>query len=175
MYFLNTKSLVIALANNQIKQREVVNYLLASWLLYICISYSTFIYTNASRSWWGGIEFFCTCIVTIWGVFFSYEKYIRDADSESFINDLTCLLLPITLKVYFVVWGFFYLTGYLFRLLLPYLSFDSEELANLFISATQNIDRWMIFLAVIATQIFIYWRLGVHLAYLNRLRVERSK
>jgi hypothetical protein len=148
-------------------------YLLCGWLFYALAGYSTLVYSNASRTWHGLFEFLIIAVIGIFGVLYAYKKNGGD-DGEQFVVRFTCLLLPVSVNVYVVLWGLFHLLAWGFKIAIPSMSFSSEQAANQFIRIVQHDLPWAItFAFVVLTQLFIFLRISHHLAAISRKEITK--
>src|SRR4051812_14096445 len=99
MHLLDDKALARELAHGRVSEREKAHYLLGGWLLYTAIGYSTVVFSNAGRTWLGLFEFLVVAIVAMTGFKWCYD--LSGGDNErTFVVDFTCLLVPLTIKIY---------------------------------------------------------------------------
>jgi hypothetical protein len=168
IHVLNSRRVAEELKRDAVTSREQVLYLLAGWVFYLALSYSTLIYSNISRTWIGAVEFVCVAIVSVVGFFYAYKTNGGEKGRE-FVVRFTCLLLPVSVQVYVLVWAFYYLFAWWFSQLLPNLSFASQASANQFIWFAQVILPPTVTLVFIAlTQIIIFWKVANHIRWIAR-------
>ena len=133
-------------------------------MFYALVGYSTVVYSNASRTWLGLIEFLVVAVINICGVLYAYRKNGGN-NGEQFVVRFTCLLLPVSINVYIVTWGLFHLLAWVFKNSVYGMSFRSEQAADQFIRIVQYDLPWAITLTfVLLTQLFIFARISHHLA-----------
>jgi hypothetical protein len=163
IYLLNSTRLAEDLAENKVTPYQQALYLLLGLVLYTLINYSTLIYSNASRTWIGLAELVCIVAVIVYGVLYAYKRN-GGHQGERFVIRFICLFLPVSINVYIVVWGLYYLLGWWFKKAIYQLSFSSQEAADKFIGFVQQDLPWVITLVfVVLTQISIFWRIAHHM------------
>ena len=168
MHVLNTRRLAEDLAHGRVSTRDKAYYLLLGWVLWIVIGYSTLVFSNASRSWLGLFEAFMIIVIAVFGVQTCYEASGGD-DNRSFVVDFTCLLVPLTIKVYAVVWGLYWLFvwGYYAT---TSASYESEGAARLVAMLSRHAGYLATLAAVLATQAALFLRMRVHIAAIAAMR-----
>ena len=168
-----TSSLAQELADGTVPQATQALYLLCGWLFYALAGYSTLVYSNASKTWLGLFEFLVIAVIGIFGVLYAY-KMNGGGEGKQFVVRFTCLLLPVSVNVYVIMWSLYHLLAWGFKTAIPSMSFTSEQAANQFIRIVQHDLPWVITFAFVAlTQLFIFLRISHHLAVISRK--EKSK
>src|SRR5947207_10626556 len=121
MYFLATNRLVEDLAHKRVSPRDKAYYLLAGFLISLVVGYSTLSFANQGRDWLGALEFVMLTIITLIGLQRSFEAGGADSNPD-FVAEFTCLSVPLSIKITFVVWGVYWLFTISLRALLPHLA-----------------------------------------------------
>jgi hypothetical protein len=109
--------LAVDLAHNYLAPRHKAYYLLGGWLLYLVLGYSTVTSSNASLTLVGLCELLVVAAVVVIGIYLCYEAGGGD-ENPHFLVDFTCLLLPITVQVYALVWGLYWALLWPYRLIM---------------------------------------------------------
>jgi hypothetical protein len=136
-------------------------------VFYTVANYSTLIYSNASRTWIGLAEFVCVVAVIVFDVLYAYKRN-GGHQGEQFVVRFTCLLLPVSINVYVIAWGPYYLLGWWFKKAIYQLSFSSQEAADQVIRFVQKDLPWAITLVfVVLTQLLIFWRISHHMGRIS--------
>jgi hypothetical protein len=168
MYVLNTRRLAEDLAHRRVSTRDKAYYLLLGWVLFIAIGYSTLVFSSASRTWIGVFEAFMLTVIAVFGVQSCYEAGGGD-DNDSFVVDFTCLLVPLTIKIYVIVWGLFWLVAWGYHALVG-MSYESEGTARLVSFLSRHAGYLATLAAVLATQAALFLRMRVHMAFIASTR-----
>ena len=168
MYVLNTRRLVEDLARGRVSTRDKAYYLLLGWVLWIAIGYSTLVFSNAGRTWLGLFEAFMLVVIAVFGVQSSYEAGGGDGNGN-FVVDFTCLLVPLTIKVYVVVWGLYWLFVWGYYAMAG-VSFESERAVKLMVFLSRHAGYLVTLLAVLTSQAALFLRMRVHMASIAHLR-----
>jgi hypothetical protein len=168
MYILNTRRLVEDLAHDRVSNRDKAYYLLAGWVLYSAIGYSTLVFANQGRTWLGALEAFMVIVIAVLGVQSCYEVSGGDANN-TFVVDFTCLLVPLTVRVYFVVWGLYWLFAWGY-LAVTNFTYDSVEAARFVFFMSRHAGYLATLFAVLATQAALFLRMRIHMASIARIR-----
>jgi hypothetical protein len=170
MYVWNTQRLAQDLAADRVSQRDKAYYLLAGWVLFAALGYSTVIFSNQGRSWLALFEMFMIAVIAVLGIQRCYEASGGD-NNKQFVVDFTCLLLPLTIKTYLVVWGLYWLFAWGYKSMVGMdATYTSEESARLVTFFSRHAGWLATLLAVLATQAALFGRMRVHMANIARLR-----
>ncbi|MEO8385865.1 MAG: hypothetical protein ABI583_11530 [Betaproteobacteria bacterium] len=173
MNYLDTDKLVRDLATNKLSEYEKTKYVWAGWILFSFLGYSTVTFANVGRTWLGGFEFFILTIVTTWGVSRCFDKG-NGNESKTFVVDFACLTVAVAIRVYFAIWGLFWLTGYMFRAWV-HSTIPSDVSTPDWLSRLGTGLPWLpIFLAVTSAQLLFFIRMAVHFEKLAGFRKDSS-
>lgn len=168
MHILNTRLLAEDLAHGRVSTRDKAYYLLLGWVLWIAIGYSTLVYSSASRTWLGVFEAFMIIVIAVLGIQSCYEAGGGD-QNDSFVVDFTCLLVPLTIKVYAVVWGLYWLFVWGYYAMAS-TTFESEGAARLVSFLSRHAGYLATLAAVLATQAALFLRMRVHITSIASTR-----
>jgi hypothetical protein len=168
MYVLNTRRLVEELARGRVSERNKAYYLLVGWLLYVGFGYSTLVFANQGRDWLALFEVFMVIMIAVLGIQGCYEVSGGDSNRH-FVVDFTCLLVPLTIKVYVVVWGLYWLLAWGHHSMLS-ATFYSEGTARMVAFFSRHAGWLMTLMAVLTTQAALFLRMRVHMKTLADLR-----
>jgi hypothetical protein len=170
VYLLNTRKLVEDLAANRVSPLDKVYYLLVGWVLYSAIGYSTLTFANVGRHWLGLFEFFMITVVAVLGMQRCYEVSGGD-QNHHFVVDFTCLLVPLTIKVWVVVWGLYWLFAWPYNAIVgPDAVYSTEESARTAFFLSRHAGWLATLAAAIGCQVGLFWRMRVHMSALTELR-----
>ena len=169
MYFLATERLVQDLAHKRVSPRDKAYYLLAGFVIPLVFSYSTLTFANQGRDWLGAFEFLMLTVITIIGMQRSFEAGGADSNPD-FVAEFTCLSVPLSIKINFVVWGLYWLFTLSLRASLPRVSLEDPETARR-IYVLGNTAAWLaaVFVNLVWTLTF-FIRMRIHMASIVRLR-----
>jgi len=168
MHVLNTRRLSEELAHGRVSTRDKAYYLLLGWVLWIAIGYSTLVFSSASRSWLGFFEAFMIIVIAVFGVQSCYEASGGDRNG-SFVVDFTCLLVPLTIKVYLTVWGLYWLFVWGYYVMTS-ATYESEGTARLVSLLSRHASYLATLAAVLATQAALFLRMRVHMTSIASIR-----
>lgn len=168
MHILNTRRLAEDLAHGRVSTRDKAYYLLLGWVLWIAIGYSTLVFSSASRTWLGLLEAFMITVIAVYGVQSSYEAGGGDRNG-SFVVDFTCLLVPLTIRVYVTVWGFYWLFVWGYYAMVN-VTYESEGAVRLVSFLSRHAGYLATLAAVLATQAALFLRMRVHMASIASMR-----
>jgi hypothetical protein len=168
MHVLSTRRLLEDLARGRVSQRDKAYYLLVGWLLYVVIGYSTLVFANQGRTWLGLLEAFMIVVIAVLGIQSCYEASGGD-NNKHFVVDFTCLLVPLTIKVYVAVWGTYWLFAWGYHAMHG-ATFESERSAYMVAFLSRHAGWFMTLIAVLVTQAALFLRMRVHMAALADLR-----
>jgi hypothetical protein len=149
IHVLRTSKLVQDLARDRVSTRDKAYYLLAGFLFYIAIGYSTLTFANSGRNWLGLYECCLVLVITILGIQRCYEAGGGD-ENKQFVVDFTCLSLPVSIKVNIAVWGLYWLFAFAYRRMPDVLSDPSEHTREAIWFLSQHVGWFVILLAVLA-------------------------
>jgi len=170
MHVLNTRRLVEDLAANRVSNLYKAYYLLAGWVLYSAIGYSTLTFANNGRHWLGLFEFFMITIVAVLGMQRCYEASGGDEDAH-FVIDFICLLLPLTIKIWVVVWGLYWIFAWPYNAMVgPDAVYSTEETARTAFFLSRHAGWLATLAAVIGCQVALFWRMRVNMTTLAEMR-----
>jgi len=168
IYLVDARALAIGLADGTVTAREKMTYLICGWIFFTLSSYSTLTFSNASRTWPGLIEGVSVILISIWGIRRAYQANGGDCGSE-FVTRFTCLLFPVSVKVYLIVWSLYYLLAWPVRTVFPKLTFESEPTAELVGWFAQYHLPWVVtIVAVCVAQALILTIIAKHLSCIVR-------
>jgi len=169
MYFLATKRLVEDLAHERVSPRDKAYYLLAGFVISLVIGYSTLTFANQGRDWLGAFEFLMLTVISVIGVQRSFEAGGGDSNPD-FVAEFTCLSVPLSIKIAFVVWGLYWLFTLSLRALLPQLAVEDADTARR-IFVLGNTAAWLAAVFVnLAWTLAFFIRMRIHLASIAKLR-----
>jgi hypothetical protein len=170
MYIVNAQGLAKDLAAGRVSDREKAYYLPAGWVLYTAIGCSTLVFANQGRTWLALFELFMIIVIAVLGIQRCYEVSGGDSNKQ-FVVDFTCLLVPLTVKVYFVVWGLYWLFAWGYQSLVGMgATYASEEAARLVTFFSRHAGWFVTLIAVLATQAVLFWRMRVRMANIAEMR-----
>jgi len=172
MYILNSRKLAEDLVASRVSAHDKFLYLIYGWIFYVVVSYSTLIFSNAGRTFLGVLEFTIVSSVAFGGCFISYRRAIKfgGSDIDSFIVDFTCLLFPLSIQAYSLVWFVNYATAWFITFIWSRLTFDSEIAANAAAVFTSNADWITTLLAVLSTQLLLFARMAMLIGLISERR-----
>jgi hypothetical protein len=168
MHLLHTRRLAEDLAHGRVSTRDKAYYLLVGWVLWIVIGYSTLVFSNAGRNWLGLFEAFMIIVIAVYGVQSCYEAGGGD-ENPSFVVDFTCLLVPLTIKVYVVVWGLYWLFVWGYYAMAS-ASYESEGTVRLVTFLSRHAGYLATLAAVLASQAALFLRMRIHMASIASVR-----
>jgi hypothetical protein len=125
-------------------------------------------FSNQGRTWLGLYEFVMVVVIAVLGVQRCYEASGGDG-GRRFVVDFTCLLVPLSIKVYAVVWGLYWLLVWPYRTILD-MTFSGEDSVRLVNFVSRNLGWLTTLVAVLATQAILFLRMKSHMAFIARLR-----
>ena len=170
MYVLDTRRLAEDLAYGRVSNRDKAYYLLVGWVLYSAIGYSTLVFSNQSRTWLGAFEAFMIVVIAVIGVQSCYEASGGD-NNDNFVVDFTCLLVPLTIKIYVVVWGLYWLAAWGYHAVaVTGVAYDSEDAARFVFFISRHAGYLATLFAVLATQAALFLRMRIHVASIASMR-----
>jgi hypothetical protein len=170
MHLVNTRRLVEDLAHGRVSERDKAYYLLVGLIFYILVGYSTLIFANQGRTWLGAFEAFMLVMIAVLGVQSSFQAGGGDTNTH-FIVDFTCLLVPLSIKVYAAVWGLYWLFVWAYYAVAATgVEFESEGTARAVRFLSMHAGWFMTLLAVLVTQAAFFLRMRVHMESLAELR-----
>ena len=177
MHILNTRKLAEELVQSRVSAQDKFLYLICGWIFYAVVSYSTLIFSNAGRTVLGVLEFFLVSSIAWVGCSISYRRAMKGkgGGAENFIVDFTCLLLPLSVQTYSLVWFVSYAIAWLVSHAWSALSFHSEFAANVAAAFISNADWITTFLAVICTQLLLFTRMAMYIGLISNRRAAAAE
>jgi len=174
VHLFNSSALAYELANDELPEGAQAMYLVGGWVISLIANYSTLIYSNASRNWFGLSEFIVVLLISIIGLRFAY-KCNGGKQGKDFVLRFVCLSLPVGMNTYLGVWGLFHVSGWIFRENFSRLSFSSKETADGFLFFSEQILPYAITLLFVSLSVTVLlWRISYHLSRITTLKQNLS-
>jgi hypothetical protein len=150
MYFWKTAQLADDIKNNKVSEKSKMYYYLLVVALYNLVAYQNLLEFEMDMTTLIG-EMLITTVVIAIGILITFKSN-NGVNGSDYISRVIMLGLPITVKI-IVFMSIFQIA--LYAAVFYYWNYD--VLTDLFVSAN-----------VVVATILVYWRLNVHLKYINQ-------
>jgi len=151
MYFWKTAQLADDIKNNKVNEKSKMYYYLLMMIMFNIFAYSFLLDLEAENSSVDVFEMIITTLLLIGGILINF-KANKGVDGSDYMARVVMLGLPIAIKLTIIM---LLLGLLLFEIVYAYWDFDI-------------FTDWFIFCQSVAITILFYWRVNVHLKYINQ-------
>ena len=151
MYFWKTAQLADDIKNNKVNEKSKMYYYLLMMIMFNIFAYSFLLDLEAENSSVDVFEMIITTLLLIGGILINF-KANNGENGVDYMARVVMLGLPIAIKLTIIM---LLLGLLLFEIVYAYWDFDI-------------FTDWFIFCQSIVVTILFYWRVNVHLKYINQ-------
>lgn len=134
MYFWKVDNLVEDFKTGKVTQLEEFKYMLLFTVIGT-IAFDSLLCTGSAYNYYDYINLVLTLTISIWGVYYCY-KINKEGDNKGFIVRLTCIGLPVVIRILAFFIPIFFLIGALEEALIDIDSVAVDELESEFYETT---------------------------------------
>lgn len=151
MYFWKTAQLADDIKNNKVSEKSKMYYYLLMMLMFNVFAYSFLLDLGAEDVSVDIFEMIITTVILVGGILINF-KANKGVDGVDYMARVIMLGVPIAIKLTIVMMLFGFI---LFEIVYAYWGFDI-------------LTDWFVLGQVTVTSVLFYWRVNVHLKYINQ-------
>jgi hypothetical protein len=153
----NARRLAKELGRGEIPARVKSYYLFASLAMWLVIHATGLVRASALWSWISYVETTVLLLITVLGLSYAYDAGGGDENAD-FVSQFICLYVPVSITTVVVVWGVYWCAMYLFRESLDVIADNRLRFAIYLSRIGGTLSDALGFLAAIATEAIIFFR-----------------